>query len=157
MGLWKRKQAHRDAAPAAPSADPDAPFPDFRYHPDPRSTGSIVESDAGCLACGMSRGYIYTGPAYTVQDLQPEVLCPWCIADGRAAAKFAAHFTDTGVGVPDDVSADVVEEIASRTPGFSTWQGNHWLFHCGDGAAFLGPAGRAELAPHPDAIEVLRH
>jgi hypothetical protein len=34
-------------------------------------------------------------------------LCPWCIADGRAAAKFDAQFTDVLWAVPDEVSAEV--------------------------------------------------
>jgi uncharacterized protein CbrC (UPF0167 family) len=59
--------------------------------------------------------------------------------------------------VPDDVPVEVTEQIARRTPGFSGWQQEHWLYHCGDGAAFLGVVGRKELEPYPDAIEVLRH
>jgi uncharacterized protein CbrC (UPF0167 family) len=42
------------------------------------------------------------------------------------------------------------------TPGFNGWQQEHWLYHCGDGAEFLGRAGRAELEPFPDAIEAVR-
>jgi uncharacterized protein CbrC (UPF0167 family) len=36
------------------------------------------------------------------------------------------------------VPADVVEEVAHRTPGFSTLQQARWWTHCGDAAAFLG-------------------
>jgi uncharacterized protein len=130
-------------------------FPDFPYHPDPRGTGSVSDSDARCRACGCARGFIYTGPVYAVDELD-EAFCPWCIADGTAAATFDAEFTDVGVGVPDDVPPAVVGEIARRTPGFSGWQQEHWLFHCGDGAAFLGRVGSAELELYPDAIDVLR-
>jgi uncharacterized protein CbrC (UPF0167 family) len=49
-----------------------------------------------------------------------------------------------------------MEIIAERTPGFSGWQQEHWLYHCNDGAAFLGRAGSEELEPHPDAFEMLR-
>ena len=111
-------------------------LPGFRYHPYPLATGSVVESDATCAACGKTRGYVYTGPVY-MQD-EPEALCPWCIADGTAAETFGAEFTDFGVGVPDDVPREVLEELAFRTPGFSGWQQERWLYHCGDGAAFLG-------------------
>src|SRR6266487_2219862 len=55
--------------------------------PDPRGTGSVTESDARCQTCGAARGYIYTGPIYPIEELD-QVLCPWCIADGTAAAKF---------------------------------------------------------------------
>jgi uncharacterized protein CbrC (UPF0167 family) len=150
---WRRRDDHRgDESP--PGAD--LPFPEFPYHPDPRSTGFVAESDARCTACGAARGYIYAGPVYAVEELA-EAFCPWCIADGTAAAKFDAEFTDVGFGVPDDVSSDVRERIARRTPGFGGWQQEHWLYHCGDGAAFLGRAGAAELASYPDAIDALRH
>ena len=50
----------------------------------------------------------------------------------------------------------VVEEITRRTPGFTGWQQESWLYHCGDGAAFLGPAGYAELERYPDALDMIR-
>nr|WP_254885948.1 hypothetical protein [Streptomyces sp. NA02950] len=36
------------------------------------------------------------------------------------------------------------------------WREPRWFFHRGDGAAFLGRAGAAELAAHPDAMEMPR-
>jgi len=130
-------------------------LPEFAYHPDPVATGSVVRSDAECMACGRARGWIYRGPVYAVAELD-DALCPWCIADGTAAARFDAEFTDVGAGVHDDVPAEVVETIGCRTPGFTGWQQEHWLYHCGDGAAFLGPAGWEELQAHPDALAALR-
>jgi uncharacterized protein len=131
-------------------------FPKFPYHPDPRGTGFVIESAARCLACEAARGYVYTGHVASVHELQG-ALCPWCISDGRAARAFDARFTDIGGELPDDVPAEVIEQITRRTPGFTGWQQEHWLYHCGDGAAFLGLVGRKELEPYPDAIEVLRH
>ena len=46
--------------------------------------------------------------------------------------------------------------MTTRTPGFSGWQQEHWLYHCGDGAAFLGAAGWPELEKHPDALDKVR-
>jgi uncharacterized protein CbrC (UPF0167 family) len=112
-------------------------LPEFRYHPDPRGTGVVVDSDAECLACGQARGVIYTGPVYAEEELE-QSLCPWCIADGTAAEKFEAEFTDVGFGVPEDVPDSVTAELSERTPGFLGWQQEHWLYHCGDAAAFLG-------------------
>jgi uncharacterized protein len=159
MRFWRRRpdevRAARSDQPRDAPPPADAPFPEFPYHPDPRATGSVVVSDARCLACGHVRGYIYTGPASSEEELAG-ALCPWCIADGSAAAKFDAHFTDVGWGVPEGVPPVVVDEIAGRTPGFTGWQQEHWLYHCGDGAAFLGLAGRADLEPYPDALEELR-
>ncbi len=84
------------------------------------------------------------------------VLCPWCIADGRAAQMFDAQFTDVWWRVPDDVSGEVTEEVLRRTPGFSGWQQEHWLHHCGDAAEFQGAVGSEELAEFPDAVTDLR-
>ena len=134
----------------------DTRFPEFPYHPDPRGTGSVTESANRCRACGRARGYVYTGHVSAVESLR-DALCPWCIADGTAAARFDARFTDVGWGVPDDVPREAIDQIVRRTPGFSGWQQEHWLYHCGDGAAFLGRAGHKELEPHLDALDALRH
>ncbi len=98
---------------------PDASFPEFPYHPDPRGTGFVVESETRCLACGTVRGYIYTGPVFAVEELD-EAFCPWCIADGTAAARFDAEFTDVELGVPEDVPSGVTEQIARRGPRTSS-------------------------------------
>jgi uncharacterized protein CbrC (UPF0167 family) len=129
-------------------------LPEFPYHPDPLATGFVEMSNAGCLACERVRGFIYTGPVFAVEDIQ-ESLCPWCIADGSAATRFEATFTDD-TRVPDDVPGEVVMHVTTRTPGFRGWQQEHWLYHCGDGAAFLGVAGWPELEAHPAALDALR-
>ncbi|AWV88793.1 CbrC family protein [Bradymonas sediminis] len=131
-------------------------LPNFKYHPDPIASGSIIESEDECECCGESRGYMYVGPVYAEEELD-QALCPWCIADGSAHAKFDASFTDEdGIGDCDgceEVSEDVVEEVAFRTPGFIGWQQEQWWTHCGDAGAFIGQAGHAELAAHgPQAI-----
>jgi uncharacterized protein CbrC (UPF0167 family) len=68
-------------------------FPTFRYHPDPIATGSVVVSDTTCVCCGQARGFIYMGPVTADEELD-EALCPWCIADGSAARRFDAEFTE---------------------------------------------------------------
>jgi uncharacterized protein CbrC (UPF0167 family) len=123
----------------------------FPYHPDPVATGAIARSDGKCGCCDRARGYVYTGPVYAAENLRDR-LCPWCIADGSAADRFDAQFTD----VVDDVPQDRLFAITRRTPGFSAWQQEHWLIHCADGAAFLGTAGASELAAHPEAWASLR-
>lgn len=128
-------------------------LPQFPYHPDPVGTGSVKPSDEVCLSCERQRGYIYVGPVYADEQLD-DCLCPWCIADGTAAQRFDATFTDA---FADGVGADVLETLATRTPGFSAWQQEEWMFHCGDGAAFLGRVGAKELQAFPTAIEMLRH
>lgn len=128
-------------------------LPNFVYHPDPLGTGSIAASPERCDCCGQSRGYKYESTPASDQDL--EVICPWCIADGSAHAKFNAEFTDRAAigdyGTWGTVPDNVADEIAHRTPGFSAWQQERWWICCGDGAGFLGPAGKSELLEYGDA------
>lgn len=137
--------------------NPGSPkLPDFRYHPDPVGTGSVVAAEVACAGCEQRRPYTYTGPVYAEEELAA-ALCPWCIADGTAASRFDAQFTDVSWAVPDDVPETATDEVLHRTPGFSGWQQERWLHHCGDAAAFLGAVGAAEVADLPDALEALRN
>ena len=129
-------------------------LPAFKYHPDPLTTGSIKASDGSCLACGSARGYIYVGPVYAVDELVDE-FCPWCIADGSASSAYSAEFTDVGWGVPLGIAPATIDEVSRRTPGFSGWQQEHWLYHCHDAAAYMGPVGYRELVQVPDALNML--
>ena len=123
-------------------------LPTFRYHPDPLASGNIAPSVAACVCCKQRRGFIYTGPTYCEDEIE-DALCPWCIADGSAARKLDATFTDPAC-FPDAIARETIDEIACRTPGFSTWQSDKWLTCCGDAAAFLEPAGYADVrARHP--------
>src|SRR5689334_13164402 len=126
-------------------------LPSFRYHPDPIATGSITRAQTLCRACNQVRSYIYTGPVYAEEALDG-ALCPWCIADGTAHARFAAAFVDMagigGYGEWDAVPVPIVEEVAYHTPGFSGWQQERWWTHCADAAAFIAVVGRDELATY---------
>jgi uncharacterized protein len=136
-------------------------LPEFRYHPEPLATGAVEPSSDACLACGRTRGYVYTGPTYSEEETSGRI-CPWCIADGRAHAVLGATFVDEhGLGgdvghwgrVPDTV----VRELIERTPGFHGWQAEQWFTCCGDAAAFLGAAGKRELEiAGPGAIAIVR-
>ena len=140
--------------------------PTFRYHPDPIATGSAVQASHVCSVCGVHRETRYQGPIY---GKQPESLCLHCIHSGAASRalgvtadasdgerlEMLADFSDA-IAVPDDVPLEVVEQITRRTPGFAGWQQESWLYHCADGAAYLGPAGYADLEPYPDALDMVR-
>src|SRR4051794_25675252 len=135
-------------------------LPDFKYHPDPIGTGSVVDSSETCVACGQARGYIYAGPVYAEDELQDQ-LCPWCVADSTAHERFGAEFTDAamigGGDKWDEVPESVIAEVAQRTPGFMSWQQEEWFTHCGDAAAFLGSFGHEELGElDPAAVEAIR-
>lgn len=134
------------------AAGEPGPLPSFRYHPDPVATGAVEPRPTTCRCCGRDRGWVYAAAPYAVEDLH-DALCPWCVADGSAAAAFDATFTDLGgEGAPEGLPDHVIDEIEHRTPGFSAWQQERWLFHCGDGCAFLGAVGWDDLAPHPEAV-----
>jgi uncharacterized protein CbrC (UPF0167 family) len=120
-------------------------LPQFKYHPDPVATGSIVRSDVECKACGLVRGWIYTGAIYSQADLD-DGICPWCIADGTAHSKFDTEFVDIGsCGDWSGVPESIVEEIRFRTPSFNGWQQEQWFAHCDDAGIFVGCSGKSEL------------
>jgi uncharacterized protein len=112
-------------------------LPKFKYHPNVAGNGLITSSEQSCMCCGQARGYIYRGPVHAIQDVN-EQLCPWCIADGSAAAKFGATFTDEDQFPDAGLDAAIVETIAQRTPGYIGWQQETWLTHCDDACAYLG-------------------
>lgn len=123
-------------------------LPFFKYHPDPVSTGSIVISEAKCVACEQVRGFIYECLPYAERDLE-NAICPWCIADNSAHQKLGAIFVDPsgvgGYGNWEAVEEKIINEVAYRTPGFIGWQQEMWFTHCADAAEFLGLAGKKEL------------
>lgn len=133
-----------------------ADLPLFRYHPDPVATGALENQSRTCRSCDTDRGWVYVLGAYGTDSLRDSV-CPWCIADGSAAKEFDVRFNDLGSSsVPGSVHRSTIDEIERRTPGFSGWQQERWLFHCDDGAAFLGAVGWEDLDDLPDALESLR-
>jgi len=119
-------------------------IPNFRYHPEPITTGNVKPGDTVCQCCGQNRGYIYTGPVYSPETLD-DVICPFCIADGSAAEKFQATFSDAHPLAEAGVPEQVIDEVTKRTPGYVSWQQDVWLVCCGDACEFHGDAPKAEL------------
>ena len=91
----------------------DEALPHFRYHPDPIRTGVVEASSGVCACCGQARGFVYTGPVYGEEELDDR-LCPWCIADGSAAANLGASFADDWALVRAGVAREIVEEVNER-------------------------------------------
>jgi uncharacterized protein CbrC (UPF0167 family) len=116
-------------------------LPAFKYHPDPVATGAVSESSETCACCGQARGYVYEGAVYGDKDIGG-ALCPWCIADGSAASKFGASFSDESA--LESLPKNIVEEVTRRTPGFLA-DSEAWLICCDDSCAYHGDAPRAEL------------
>ncbi len=126
-------------------------FPQFRYHPDPVATGAVIHSNAECLCCGKSRGYVYSMSPYSTRDDLHQRICPWCIHDGTAAARFDASFVQDVEGLRPNSEGQLPPasgyqiEVLTRTPGFNSWQGEFWLCHCDDACEFHGDLSRQDL------------
>jgi len=141
-------------------------LPTFKYHPQPLETGAFKQDQTvTCDCCEQPTPVYYTNPFYSVDDI--DHLCPWCIADGKAAEKYAGSFQDDasieGVeaqynekgdyeGAHLPCSEDALREVTERTPGYCGWQQEHWLAHCGDLCAFIGYVGWNEIKDRLDAF-----
>ena len=125
-----------------PSSPNTGELPVFRYHPAPLATGVIVQEATTCPVCERSVEYAYRGPFYSVHEV--EDICPWCIKSGAAAEKYSGSFQDE-TSVEEGASPDSIEEVAHRTPGYSGWQQEKWLAHCGECCAFVGSVGWDEI------------
>lgn len=118
-------------------------LPTFRYHPDPFASEVFYRGEPHrCDCCGKETDVWYESPFYSAEDV--ECLCPWCIADGSAAAKFDGEFQDSAsIGKVSD--PEKVKELTERTPGYHGWQQEYWMAHCDDFCAFLGYVGWQEI------------
>lgn len=141
-------------------------LPTFKYHPQPMETGAFKQDKTvTCDCCEQPTPVYYTNPFYSIDDI--DHLCPWCIADGKAAEKYAGSFQDDasieGVEAQYDekgdyegallpCSEDALREVTERTPGYCGWQQEHWLAHCGDLCAFIGYVGWNEIKDRLDTF-----
>lgn len=119
-------------------------LPEFKYHPDPISTGSIKASSAACDCCGQSRGYEYTASFYSPYRGRLK-LCPWCIGSGDAAKKYDGAFSDDYPLAMAGVTEEIRHEVCEQTPGYNSWQQEVWQCHCNDACEYHGDAEPAEL------------
>lgn len=86
-------------------------------------------------------GWIYIGHMYGGDgDKEPSV-CPWCIADGSAAAWYRGSFNTVAGGA----SHESTESVERRTPGIETWQDLTWPVCCGEACIFRGQAQYEQL------------
>src|SRR5262245_51685164 len=109
MPVYHRCRAGRKGRPACEHQGMTTEeLPTFVYHPDPVATGSIVRATLTCSCCERERAYTYAGAVFAEEELEDE-LCPWCIADGSAAEKYDATFTDATWG--DAVPAQVTDVV----------------------------------------------
>jgi len=158
LGIFGHREERKQDESRDPGQPPENPvLPDFDYFSSKALRGVVEATDAVCDCCGMRRGFIYTGPFYRPGRDEIEI-CPYCIKDGSAAAKFDGFFNDIvaefdGKVIDNEaakVSEKVIDELLHRTPGYPTWQGNQWIFYGGDGGIFQGDATQEAVASASD-------
>ncbi len=124
-------------------------LPVFRYHLDPVATGAFVRNNYyPCLCCGKKTGWKLHATPYGRKRVKN--ICPWCIADGSAAAKFGVSFVST---TETPLPAEVEEELYERTPKILSWQDLSWKTCCNDAAVYVGVKAWEELADLPGVKE----
>jgi uncharacterized protein len=123
-----------------------AHLPHFKYHPAPIQSEVVVASDGTCICCGKARGAMYVGPTFTTHRDIRDNICPWCIADGSAAQKYAARFAGYTSLLKAGIARAIVDEVTTQTPGYFSWQSDNWQSHCGDACVFHGDATVADVA-----------
>ncbi|MFV0394486.1 MAG: CbrC family protein [Coprobacillaceae bacterium] len=117
-------------------------FPIFPYHPNAKDIAfEKTNETVTCDCCHKETTYHYQG-MYAVEDI--DYLCPECIVTGKAADTFDGDFIqDVEFGHSIDVNK--TKEFLRTTPGYVSWQGEHWLTHCNDFCEYLGSVGVKEL------------
>lgn len=95
---------------------------------------------------------MYASPIYAIEE--PEVLCPWCIADGTASEKYEATFTGEVDGV---VSSTIEDSVLHKTPGYIGNQEEIWLTHCNDACCFLGTVDWQDIPNLGIEEEIIKH
>ena len=125
-------------------------LPVFKYNPEAEKWEILIRKNTTCPVCQQSTEYVYDGPFYAEADV--DNICPWCIADGRAAEKYAGEFQDSA-SCEEVVDEASLIELTTRTPGYTGWQQERWLSHCGDFCAFKGYVGWKEIKSLRDELE----
>lgn len=129
-------------------------LPKFKYSPNAYSIDVFENVEGICSICQEERHIRYTGSFYSIEE--PDYICPWCIADGRAAEMYDGEFNDycgiEGVSPnPKDpklkISKELLLEITKKTPSYISWQQERWMTHCNEPCAFIGYADTETIEP----------
>lgn len=124
--------------------DGSVKIPNFKYCSKPLEAGLFenVDSPEICDCCGKATFVIYSGPFYSVEDIN--VLCPKCIASGEASKRFDGEFVDYAI-LSSAISEEYKKELCCRTPTYKGWQQEYWPNHCEDFCEFIAYVGWKEI------------
>lgn len=129
-------------------------LPTFKYSPNAYNINVFQNIEGICSICNEERQIKYTNSFYSINE--PEYICPWCIANGKAAEKYDGEFNDyCGIEsiLPnlDDanktIPKDLLLEVTNRTPSYVSWQQEVWLTHCNEPCAFISYADTNTIEP----------
>jgi uncharacterized protein CbrC (UPF0167 family) len=110
-------------------------LPVFKYNLKPLDNQIIIRRTAVCSVCNKETDYVYEGFFYSKKEIRN--ICPWCVANGKAAEKYKGKFQDIALCEKVE-SSEYIDELIHRTPGYIGWKKEQWLSHCGDFCTFVG-------------------
>lgn len=113
----------------------------FKYFPNAIKEVFTMGDIQVCDCCGEETGVYYEGPFYSEEEI--EVLCPKCIASGRAAEEFEGQFIDDAC-VDEIDDEEKLEELIYKTPSYPAEEA-YWLAHCDDYCTFIGEVTWEEI------------
>ncbi|MDB6095964.1 MAG: hypothetical protein JWM09_242 [Francisellaceae bacterium] len=108
-------------------------FPSFKYFRFPLEEGVVAPSEEICMICNHPRGYIYTEEIYDDNNYVKEI-CPWCIANGKAAKFFKGEFN---LDKNPNVNKKNITILSKKTPSLPSWQFHQWPTCCEDYCCYL--------------------
>jgi uncharacterized protein CbrC (UPF0167 family) len=135
-------------------------LPKFKYSPNAYEIDLFDKVEGTCSVCEEKRNLKYNSSFYSVDE--PEYICPWCIANGKASEKYDGEFNDycgiEGVSPnPNDpeptIPKEMLTEICTKTPSYSSWQHEQWLSHCNEPCAFIGYADSETIKPFLEELK----
>lgn len=135
-------------------------LPHFTYSPNAYDLDLFEKTEGRCSVCEEERSLKYKSSFYSID--KPDYICPWCIANGKAAEKYNGSFNDylgiEGVSPdPNDPPPNIPEElllaITDKTPSYLSCQQEQWLTHCQQPCAFIGYADTETIQPLLDELK----